>query len=141
MSHSNEIEELSLDQTKQEQAKKYAYAKRCLTFAEMALIGILLLILAFSGLSIKLREFLTFSTVPAATIYLVGLMVARGVLAAPLSYYSGFVLPRRYGLSIQKFGGWLGDEAKTWILGLAFGAGIVAAAYWFSPVSQQYGGC
>ncbi len=58
-------------------------------------------------------------------------MVACGVLAAPLSYYSGFVLPHRYGLSIQKFGGWLGDEAKTWILSLAFGAGIVAVAYWF----------
>jgi len=131
MSHPNEIEELALNQARQEQAKKYANARRCLTFAELALAGILLLILVLGGLSVKLRELLTLSAVPAATIYLVGLMVAYGVLSAPLSYYSGFVLPHRYGLSIQKFGGWLGDEAKTLMLGLVVGTGIVAAAYWF----------
>ncbi|GAI42334.1 unnamed protein product, partial [marine sediment metagenome] len=54
-----------------------------------------------------------------------------GVLSAPLSYYRGFVLPHRYGLSIQTLGGWLGDEAKSGVLSLLFGTGIVAAVYWF----------
>ncbi len=130
MSHPNEIEELALDQVRQKEAKKYANTKRRLFFAELALTGILLLILVFGGLSVRLRELITLSTVPAAAIYFAGLMVAYGVLSAPLSYYSGFVLPHRYGLSIQKLSGWLGDEAKTWILGLTFGAGIVAAVYW-----------
>ncbi len=90
-----------------------------------------MLILVFSGLSIRIGELLMLPAVPAAAVYSVGLMVAYGVLLAPLGYYSGFVLPHRYGLSIQKFGGWLGDKAKTWVLGLAVGAGVTAATYWF----------
>lgn len=58
-------------------------------------------------------------------------MVTYGVLSAPLSYYRGFVLPHGYGLSIQKFTGWLGDEIKAGGLSLGFCAGIVAAIYWF----------
>ena len=59
------------------------------------------------------------------------LMVAYEVLSALLSYYRGFVLPHRYGLSVQKLWGWLGDMAKAGILSLIFGAGIIAAMYWF----------
>jgi STE24 endopeptidase len=58
-------------------------------------------------------------------------MVGYGLLPAPLSYYGGFVLPHRYGLSIQKFTGWLGDRVKTGLLTLAFLAGIIAVIYWF----------
>ncbi|MBM4433379.1 MAG: M48 family metallopeptidase, partial [Chloroflexi bacterium] len=39
--------------------------------------------------------------------------------------------PKRYGLSIQKFVAWLGDEAKAKGLSLALGAGGVALIYWF----------
>ncbi len=120
-----------MSQEKQEAAKKYARARRWLTFGDLALAGILLLLLAFGGLSQKFAGLITLPTVPGASLYLVILMVAYGVLSAPLSYYHGFVLPRRYGLSIQKLTGWLGDRAKAGMLGLAFGAGIIALVYWF----------
>ena len=97
----------------------------------MALAGILLLLLVFGGLSLRLTGLLTLPVVPAATTYFVILMVAYGILSAPLSYYRGFILPHRYGLSSQKFTGWLADEAKTGLLSLVFGAGIIAAIYWF----------
>ena len=131
MSQPNLIEEPALDQVRQEKAKKYAKVRRRLGFSELALVGILLLLLVFSGLSQKLTGLLTLPVVPAATLYLAMLMVAYGVLSAPLNYYSGFVLPRRYGLSIQKFTGWLDDEIKAKGLGLILGAGIVAVIYWF----------
>ena len=133
MSHhiENETEELTANQVRQGEAKKYPSARRYSTLAELALGGILLLILVFGGLSVRLRELLTLSAVPAAAIYLVGLMVAYEVLSAPLRYYSDFVLPHRYGLSIQKFGGWLGDVAKSGMVRLVIGAGMVAAVYWF----------
>jgi len=124
-------EEPALNQVRQAKAKRYAKARRCLAFGDLALGGILLLLLVFSGLSVRLTGLLTLPVVPAATIYFVAVMVTYGVLSAPLSYYRGFVLPHGYGLSIQKFTGWLSDEIKAGGLSLAFGAGIVAAIYWF----------
>jgi len=131
MSHPNQIEEPTLNQERQEQARKYAEARRRLVLGDLALAGILLLMLVFSGLSIKLAGLLALPIVPAASIYFVILMLSYGVLSAPLSYYRGFILPHRYGLSLQTLGGWLGDEAKSGGLSLLFGTGIVAAIYWF----------
>ena len=120
-----------LDPLRQEKAKKYAKARRCLGFSGLGLIGALLLLLVFSGLSARLTGLFTLPVVAAATTYFVILMVIYRVLLTPLDYYRGFVLPHRYGLSTQKFTGWLADEAKAEVLSLAFGAGIVAAIYWF----------
>ncbi len=133
MSQPNEShkQELALDRVRQEKAKKYARARRWLAFGDLALAGILLLLLVVSGLSPRLTGWFTLPVVPGASLYLVMLMLAYGVLSAPLSYYRGFVLPHRYGLSIQKLTGWLGDKAKAGILGLALGAGMVAVIYWF----------
>ena len=124
-------EEPNLNQLRQEKAKKYAKVRRCLVLSDLGLTGGLLLFLVFSGLSARLTGLFTLPVVAAATTYFVILMVTYRVLLAPLDYYRGFVLPHRYGLSTQKFTGWLADEAKAEVLSLAFGAGIVAAIYWF----------
>ena len=131
MSQPNELPKPILNQARQEKAKEYAKAKRRLAFSELALIGVLLLILAFSGLSQGLTAQFALPVVPAAVVYLVILMIAYAVLSAPLSYYGDFVPPHRYGLSIQKITGWLVDEIKTGGLSLVFGAGVVSAIYWF----------
>ncbi len=120
-----------LDPARQEKAKNYAKTRRRLAFSDLGLAGVLLLCLVFAGLSIRLTGLFSLPVMAAVIIYFVLLMVAYGVLSAPLNYYRGFVLPRRYGLSTQKFTGWLGDEIKARVLSLAFGAGIVAAIYWF----------
>ncbi len=124
-------QEPALDRVRQEKAKKYARVRRRLALGDLALAGILLLLLVFGGLSQRLTGWFTLPVVPGASLYLVVLMLAYGVLSAPLSYYRGFVLPHRYGLSIQKLTGWLVDKAKAEILGLVFGAGMVAVIYWF----------
>jgi len=133
MSHPNEspIEEPSLNQLRQEKAKEYAKARQRLFLADLVVGGILLLLLVFSGLSLRLAGLLTLPVVPAVTIYFIILMVGYGVLSAPLSYYRGFVLSCRYGLSTQRFASWLSDQAKAGILSLVLGAGLVAVVYWF----------
>jgi STE24 endopeptidase len=133
MSHPNEspIEEPSLNQLRQEKAKEYAKARQRLFLADLVVGGILLLLLVFSGLSLRLAGLLTLPVVPAVTIYFIILIVGYGVLSAPLSYYRGFVLSRRYGLSTQRFASWLSDQAKAGILSLVLGAGLVAVVYWF----------
>jgi STE24 endopeptidase len=131
MSQPELTEEPTPDQAQQEKAKEYAGLRRHLAFSELALAGALLLLLVFSGLSQRIAASFTIPTVPAATLYLAMLMAAYGVLTAPLSYYRGSILPRRYGLSIQKFAGWIADEFKAKGLALALGAGLIAVIYWF----------
>ncbi len=126
----NPVAEPALDRARQQKAREYARLKRRLSLVELAIAGVLLLILVFSGLSTRLAGLFTWPVVPAATIYFIALMMAYGLLSAPLSYYGGFVLPRRYGLSTQNFTGWLGDMVKAGALGLALGASIVAAVFW-----------
>jgi len=55
--------------------------------------------------------------------------VGYGIISTPLGFYSGFVLPHRYGLSCQSLRSWLADEAKGGILALALGTGLVVVIY------------
>lgn len=48
----------------------------------------------------------------------------------PLSYYSGWVVEHRYGLSNQSRLAWLGDELKGLAVGIAIGAPLMQGAYW-----------
>ncbi len=122
---------------RQQKAKKYAKTRRYLTYADLVMAGSILLLLVFGGFSARLAGSLDLPVVPAAVIYFVILIAAYGVLSAPLSYYRGFVLPRRYGLSNQSLTGWLSELLKAGILALALGAGIVAASYWFITIVPQ----
>jgi len=125
------------DPERQEKAKKYAKARRYLTLADLAIAIIPLLLLVFGGLSKILAGAFTLPLVPAAALYIIILMVAYGVLSAPLGYYGGFVLPQRYGLANQGVAGWLGDRIKAGILTVALGVGIVAVSYWFITIQPQ----
>jgi len=121
----------TLNQARQEKARKYAQARRYLTAANLTLAGALLLAVIFSGLSVRFRELLSLPVIPGVIIYFLLLTLSFGVLSAPIDYYRGFVLPHRYGLSRQRFTGWLADEVKAGVISLALSAGIVAALYWF----------
>ncbi len=131
MSQLKSIEEPSLDQSRQEKAKEYARIRLRLSLSELTMAAILLLLLVFGGLSQKLAALLALPAVPEAIVYMVIMLAAWGVLTAPLSYYSGFILPHRYGLSIQKSASWLADALKGRGLGLALAAGMTALVYWF----------
>jgi len=52
------------------------------------------------------------------------------LILAPLSYYYGFILSHRYGLSKQSLAGWLRDRAKGMSLQLLLGLALVIIVYW-----------
>ncbi len=131
------LAEPALDPVRQQKARRYARTRRYLTYADLVLAGIPLLLLVFAGLSQRLAGIFILPTVPAAVLYFVILIAAYGVLSAPLSYYRGFVLPRRYGLSYQSITGWLGDMVKAGALAVALTCGIIAAGYWFITTVPQ----
>ena len=118
----------ALDAGRQKQAAELARARRRLSRAEFVLTAVLAAALILTPLSRDVAGFL--SGGPAgATVFLALLLAARFVLFLPLDYYGGLVLPRRYGLSKQVFRGWLGDQARSWLIGLVFGAGAVAVVF------------
>jgi STE24 endopeptidase len=127
-----------IDAARQQRAREYARIKHWLTLADLALGGVALVVLLATGIATSLRDALagTGTWQPIAgwaplqvALFFLALMVAYQILDAPLSYYSGFVLPRRYGLSRQSLGSWLGDQAKGLALGLVFEIGAVEMLY------------
>jgi len=72
----------------------------------------------------------------AVTIYVTVLVFLQETLTFPLSLYQGFLLERRYGLSLERFGAWFGDHAKAVGLGLLLSvaaAQVVYLSLWLAP--------
>jgi STE24 endopeptidase len=134
----NSSSEPVLDAKRQAEARRYARTQRYLSLADYLLGGVFLVVLLVSGLSRHLIDFLALPAVPSALIYFLGLMAAYSLITAPLDYYTGLVLPRRYGLSRQTASDWLGDHLKTAGLGLLLGSALVALAYWLLLITPQW---
>lgn len=122
--------ESSPDVERQERATHYAKLTRWLFLAELVTVGTLLLFLAFGGISVKISHFLAFHQPWASAAYFIILVLGIGVILMPLSYYQGFVLPRRYGLSSQTFGAWIADSIKAAALGILLSLVIIIVIYW-----------
>ena len=60
-----------------------------------------------------------------------GAVVVYGakLLFLPLNWFSGYFLEHRFGLSNQRFGGWLFDQAKSFALNLLLGVVILDVVY------------
>ncbi|OGN91928.1 MAG: hypothetical protein A2Z75_00935 [Chloroflexi bacterium RBG_13_50_10] len=122
--------EPQLDTRRQELAKEYARLMRRLSFVEMAVVGALLLVLVFGGISVKLSYLLALPQPWASALYFVILAVGLGIITMPLTYYRGFILPRRYGLSNQNLNAWLKDRAKASALSFLLCLAVVIILYW-----------
>ncbi len=121
--------EPDLNSKRQRLAEKYASLMRRLSFVELAVTGLVLLVLVFGGVSAKLSQLLAFPQPWASTLYFLILVVGLGIILSWLTYYQGFVAPRRYGLSSQKLGAWLADRAKASALTILLGLVVVIVVY------------
>ncbi|MFL5661441.1 MAG: hypothetical protein ACJ8BW_08810, partial [Ktedonobacteraceae bacterium] len=98
---------MELDLDRQRQAREYARTRRRLSFVSMGIAAVGIIFVFLSGLDTGLRDWLqplTWQPIPGwypwqVLAYFLVLMLAYEILTAPLSYYSGFVLPHRYQLS------------------------------------------
>ena len=113
--------ETKLDPEKQKQAKEYARIRRRLWLVETTLSALYAILWLVLGWSTALRDWLSVYTdnpwiIVAGFVAIFGGIYA--LLTLPLSYYSGFVLPHRFGQSNQNLRDWLIDQLK----GLAIGA-------------------
>jgi STE24 endopeptidase len=122
--------EPQLDTKRQELAREYARLMRRLSFVELAVVGVLLLVLVFGGVSVKLSYLLALPQPWASALYFVILAACLGIIMMPLTYYQGFILPRRYGLSNQNLNAWLKDRVKASALSFLLGLAVVIILYW-----------
>jgi len=119
----------TLDPDKQRQAKQYSRISRRLWLVDTVFSALYALAWLFLGWSTSLRAWLhqlitvNWSLTTGADWLLIALYIAifggaYAVINLPLGYYSGFVLPHRFGQSNQSLKDWVVDQLK----GLAIGA-------------------
>ena len=121
-----------LDPERQQQAKVYARIRRRLFLVDSLIGGAYALAWLILGSSLALQAtLLTLTTDNWLIVALFG-AVFGGIyylINLPLTYYSGLVLPHRFGLSTQTLKGWIGDQAKVLALGAILGGLILEVVY------------
>src|SRR5574342_35936 len=116
-------ETIVLDPERQKQAKEYARIRRRLWLVDTIFSAVYALLWLFLGWASSLRDWLTAFTNNQWLLVVLFVAIFGGIysiLNLPLGYYSGFVLPHRFGQSNQSFKDWVIDQIK----GLAVGAPI-----------------
>jgi STE24 endopeptidase len=139
----------TLDPERQTLARRYARQRLRLTGIDLSISALLILVLLFGGLGFALRDALAALArwQPVSgwhpleiALYFVILAAATFIIGMPLGYYSGFILPRRYGLSTQSFLSWMADLVKglalslpvelVGVLGIYFLLAVAPATWW-----------
>ena len=129
------------------QARSYNRIRRRLSVADFALSLALLAVLLFvnTGQGSRWTEVLRDWAYSGARqhyalavfFYLGMLLLGAKLIGLPLDYY-GFRLEHRYELSNQKLRGWIWDEVKGWLLGLALATIVVELLYWTIRIAPQH---
>ncbi len=125
--------DVALDPERQHKARQYARISRRLMLADLALGGVYLLVWVLAGWHLALRDRVAAITgVPALAILIYAFFFGLPyfVIDLPLSYYSGFTLPHRYGQSNQTLGNWVADELKGLAISGVLGAVVLEVIYW-----------
>ncbi|HEX5159158.1 MAG TPA: M48 family metallopeptidase [Ktedonobacterales bacterium] len=136
----------TLDDARQEKARRYARQRQTLMLINLGISAVVIAVLLFSGLSFWLRDALEFAAgwQPISgweplriALYFLVLGAVVAIIDAPLTWYSGYVLPHRYGLSTQRVGAWLLDGVKSLAISLPIEILAVLFVYLLLAVSPN----
>jgi len=129
-----------LDRERESRAKEYARLRLRLSLLGMGIsaAGVLLLLLSGLGnwLSDLLRApgWLHWQPVPGwyalqILVYLLLVVLVYEIVTAPLSYYGGYLLSHRYGLSTMRRSAWLKDHCKGLGLNVMLELAVIELIY------------
>jgi STE24 endopeptidase len=124
------LREIVPNPARQQKAREYTKLLRGGSFIKLGIGALLLLVLLLTPASTTLASLLASPFPWSATLYLLTLAAGYGAIVSPLSYYYGFVLSHRYGLSKQNLESWLRDKVKASGLELLLGLCLVIIVYW-----------
>ena len=105
----------------EDRATRYHRLKRRALVLSLVWSAVLLTALLVTGASLQLREAAMRAaagigvTSPALVVlvYVAGLTLIHEAGSFAIAFYGGFAVERRYGLSNERFTGWLWDQAKS----------------------------
>jgi len=125
----------ALDPERQKQAREYARIHRRLWLVDVSFSALYALAWLLWGWAVSLRSWLTDSwhlndwlLVPAFVLVFGGIYF---LLNLPLSYYSGFALPHRFGQSTQTLKDWVLDQVKGLLIAGPIGLLLLEGLYAF----------
>jgi STE24 endopeptidase len=118
----------------EDKATRYHRLGRRAGILSTAWSGIILIALLLTGASVGLRGWAVGVVGPNPTfviaMYVLVLSIAFDAAVLPFSFYRGFLLERRYGLSTETIRHWLKDHAKAALIGILLAeAGAVFVYY------------
>jgi STE24 endopeptidase len=126
-----------------DKAVRYHQLKRRAGVGATVLCASMLVALLTTGASVSLRDLAatvtsgphgTPSTPATIALYVAGLCLLWQVVGFPLSYYSGVILERRYGLTVQTVPRWLRDQATGAVVFVALA--IVGAEFLYYTIRR-----
>ncbi len=131
---------MEIDLERQQKAREYAKIRRRLSFVDLGIAALGLLIVFVTGLDKWLRNtiqgisFLSWQPVQGwyplqILLYFLLAILVYQLITLPLGYYSGFVLPHRYGISTMSLKAWVKDLCKGLGLGLVLEAAAITLIY------------
>ena len=123
---------ITLDPEKQKQARQYARIRRRLWLLDTLLSTLYLLAWVFFGWAGSLARWLRSFTSNDWLLVLGFAAVFGGIsalLELPLSFYSGFTLPHRFGQSNQDLKGWVMDQVKGMAIAAPLGLIMLELVY------------
>jgi STE24 endopeptidase len=65
----------------------------------------------------------------AAPVFFASTMALSWLSSLPIAFFGGYQVERRFGLTRQSTGGWLGDQAKGLLIGVLLQTPLLTAAY------------
>ncbi len=126
------METVTLDPERQKQAKIYARIQRRWEIAGLALGLAYILIWLILGFATRLRALLSgwapnfYVQVALFALIFGGIFL---LINLPMDYYTGFVLPHRFGQSTETFRGWVGDQLKGMLVSAPLGLILLEIVY------------
>ncbi len=120
----------------EDRASRYHRLKRQASVASLCWTLALFTILLVTGGSLAIRSAAGHG--PLATVaYVLVVLVLNELGGLPLSFYSGLVLERRYGLSRERLGTWLVDQLKSFLIGFVLSSVAALVVYAFIRTSPD----
>lgn len=123
------------------EARAYNRARRGIEIGDLAIsFGFLVVLLATgwtNSLSALARRLGSDHYALSLFLYILLLSIISKILGSGLDFY-GYRLERRFNLSNQRLGSWMGDQFKAWALGLILGTVVAEIVYGSMRVSPEY---
>ncbi len=130
----------STDPARQARAREYARLNRRLMLVDLVIASVYTLSWLVFGWSSELRNAVlgwTENVWLQTAIFAFIFFGVLSLLSMPLNYYSGFVLPHRYGLSHQSLGSWVLDRIKGGAVAVLFGLLLLELVYFLLRQAPQ----